>query len=60
MTGRNLFAYMEVQDFEAYKRRIAANSNAQSWKTQMAPIMERAIQPEAGFREVLPTRFHID
>lgn len=60
MKGRDLFAYMEVDDFERFKRQMAANPDAERWETQMAPIMERAIQPDTGFHEVLPEVFHID
>jgi L-rhamnose mutarotase len=55
-----LFAYIEVADFERFKRQMSANADAQRWEEQMAPIMERAIQPETGFHEVLPEVFHLD
>ncbi len=60
MTGRELFAYMEVEDFERFKRQMSANSDAQRWEERMAPIMERAILPQTGFHEVLPEVFHLD
>jgi L-rhamnose mutarotase len=58
--GRDLFAYMEVDDFESFKRYMSDNPDAQRWEAQMAPIMELAIQPETGFHEVLPEVFHLD
>ena len=60
MKGRDLFAYMEVVDFERFKAQISANRDARRWEERMAPIMERAIQPETGFHEVLPEVFHLD
>lgn len=60
MKGRDLFAYMEVEDFERFKRMMAANADSQRWEEQMRPIMEQAIQPETGFHEVLPEVFHLD
>jgi L-rhamnose mutarotase len=60
MKGQDLFAYMEVADFEGFKRQMSSNADAQRWEEQMAPIMERAIQPETGFHEVLPEVFHLD
>jgi L-rhamnose mutarotase len=57
--GRDLFAYMEVDDFERFKRQMAADPDAQRWEAQIAPIMEEAIQPETGFHEVLPEVFHL-
>jgi L-rhamnose mutarotase len=59
MKGQDLFAYMEVADFERFKRDVSANPDAQQWEAQMAPIMEQAIQPETGFHEVLPEVFHL-
>ena len=60
LKGQDLFAYIEVADFERFKRQMSANADAQRWEEQMAPIMERAIQPETGFHEVLPEVFHLD
>jgi L-rhamnose mutarotase len=58
--GRDLFAYMEVADFDRLKRDLAANPDAQRWEAQMAPIMDQAIRPETGFHELLPEVFHLD
>ncbi len=60
MKGRDLFAYMEVDDFERFRRYMSDNEDSQRWEAQMAPIMERAIQADTGFHEVLPEVFHID
>jgi L-rhamnose mutarotase len=60
MKGQELFAYMEVDDFERFKRETSGNKDAQRWESQMAPIMEQAIQPDTGFHEVLPEVFHLD
>ena len=60
MKGQDLFAYMEVADFEGFKRQMSSNADAQRWEEQMEPIMERAIQPDTGFHEVVPEVFHLD
>ena len=60
MKGRDLFAYMEVDDFERFKRQMSDDRDAQRWESQMAPIMEQAIQIDTGFHEVLPEVFHLD
>jgi L-rhamnose mutarotase len=60
MKGQDLFAYMEVADFEAFKHHMSANNDSQRWEAQMAPIMEHAIQADTGFHEVLPEVFHLD
>jgi L-rhamnose mutarotase len=60
MKGRDLFAYMEVEDFEQFKRIISGKPEAQRWEAEMVPIMELAIVPGTGFHEVLPEVFHLD
>ena len=60
MKGRDLFAYMEVEDFEGFKRHMSANPDSQRWEAQMAGIMEQAILPETGFHELLPEVFHLE
>ena len=60
MRGQDLFAYMEVTDFERFKEQMAASPDAQRWESHMAGIMERGILPETGFHEVLPEVFHLD
>ena len=59
MKGRDLFAYMEVEDFERFKRQMSHDHEAQRWEAHMAPIMELGIQPETGFHEVLTEVFHL-
>ena len=36
MKGRDLFAYMEVEDFDGFQRMMSADSDAQRWEAQMA------------------------
>lgn len=59
MRGRDLFAYMEVDDFERFKRQMTADADAQRWEAGMAAIIEKGIQPDTGFHEVLPEVFHL-
>jgi L-rhamnose mutarotase len=58
--GQDLFAYMEVDDFERFKRQMSESQDAQRWEFQMAPIMEQAVQADTGFHEVLSEVFHLD
>lgn len=60
MKGRDLFAYMEVENFDRFKRQMSSSQDSQRWETQMEPIMDRAILPETGFHELLPEVFHLD
>src|SRR2546422_11450556 len=59
MKGRDLFAYMEVDDFERFKRQMSDASGAQRWESQMAPIIEQAIQIDPRLHEVLPEGFDL-
>jgi len=60
LRGRDLFAYLEVADFDRMRRDLAASDASRRWEAYMAPIMEQGIQPETGFHEVLPEVFHLD
>jgi L-rhamnose mutarotase len=60
MRGRELFAYMEVEDFDTLRRELAASEVSQRWETDMAGIMEQALLPETGFHELLPEVFHLE
>ena len=60
MRGRELFAYLEVEDFDVFRQTLAVNEASQRWEAHMAGIMEQAILPETGFHELLPEVFHLD
>jgi L-rhamnose mutarotase len=60
MKGQDLFAYMEVEDFPAFLKRMAADSESDRWEAHMAGIMERGILTETGFHERLVEVFHLD
>jgi L-rhamnose mutarotase len=60
MKGQDLFAYMEVEDFRAFLKHMAANPESDLWEAHMAGIMELGILPETGFHERLVEVFHLD
>jgi L-rhamnose mutarotase len=60
MHGHELFAYMEVSDFDVLRQTLAASEASQRWEAHMAGIMEQAILPDTGFHEVLSEVFHLD
>jgi L-rhamnose mutarotase len=57
--GRDLFAYLEVADFDRMRRELAASDASRRWEAYMAPLMEQGILPETGFHELLPEVFHL-
>jgi L-rhamnose mutarotase len=60
MNGQDLFAYMEVEDFQTFLKLMGADPESDRWEAHMAGIMERGILPETGFHETLPEVFHLD
>jgi L-rhamnose mutarotase len=60
MKGQDLFAYMEVDDFQAFLSQMAADAESSRWEAHMAGIMERGILPQTGFHERLVEVFHLD
>lgn len=60
MKDQDLFAYMEVDDFQAFLRHMVASAESSRWEAHMAGVMERGILPETGFHEQLAEVFHLD
>ena len=58
--GDDLFAYMEVDDFERFKQRMVERAPDQRWQTYMDEIMVKELNPATGFPYVLPDVFHRD
>lgn len=58
--GLDLFAYMEVEDFERYLSVMAESEVASRWEAYMSDILIRETDPATGFPSVLPEVFHLD
>ena len=58
--GTQLFAYMEVEDFDRFVREMARSEANRRWQEYMAPIMEIPLDPETGFPRLLEEVFHLD
>ena len=58
--GLDLFAYMEVEDFERYLSVIGKSEVASRWEVYMSDILIRETDPVTGFPSVLPEVFHLD
>jgi len=59
MDGQDMFGYMEVDSFNRFKSYMSTSREAQRWEAQVAPILERAVQPETSLHKVLPEVFHL-
>ena len=55
-----LFAYMEVDDFQSYLAIMAASRASERWEAQMGDILIRETEADAGFPPVLEEVFHLD
>jgi L-rhamnose mutarotase len=58
--GLELFAYMEVEDFQRYLSIMAESQTSQRWEAYMSDILIREVDPATGFPPVLPEVFHLD
>jgi L-rhamnose mutarotase len=56
----DLFAYMEVEDFQRFLSVMAASQVAERWEKYMSDILIRETDPATGFPSVLPEVFHLD
>ena len=60
MRGLELFAYMEVEDFQRFLSVMAASRASEHWEQYMSDILIRETDPATGFPFVLPEVFHLD
>ena len=60
LRGLDLFAYMEVDDFQRYLSHMATSQAASRWEERMSDILIREVDPTTGFPYVLPEVFHLD
>ena len=60
MRGLELFAYMEVEDFQRFLSTMAASQASERWELHMSDILIRETDPTTGFPYVLPEVFHLD
>jgi L-rhamnose mutarotase len=55
-----LFAYMEVEDFQRYLEIMATSLASERWEAQMSDILIRETEADTGFPLVLEEVFHLD
>ena len=60
LRGTELFAYMEVDDFQRYLEIMAASRASERWEAGMGDILFREIEEASGFPLVLEEVFHLD
>ena len=56
----DLFAYLEVDDFAAFRASMAASPVNDRWQAEMAALIDPMTDPETGFHQRLEEVFHLD
>lgn len=60
LRGTELFASMEVEDFQRFLSVMAGSPVSERWEQYMSDILIREIDPTTNFPFVLPEVFHLD
>ena len=58
--GDDLFAYLEVDDFAAFRASMAAQPVNDRWQAKMAELIDPLTDPATGFHQRLEEVFHLD
>ncbi|HTG40958.1 MAG TPA: L-rhamnose mutarotase [Methylomirabilota bacterium] len=56
----DLFAYLEVDDFAAFRAFMAASPVNDRWQAEMADLIDPLTDPATGFHQRLEEVFHLD
>ncbi len=60
LKGTDLFAYMEVEDFQAFLQKMAASEASARWEAHMSDILIRELDDSTGFPPTLEEVFHLE
>jgi L-rhamnose mutarotase len=58
--GAELFGYMEVEDFDAFRASMDASAINARWQAEMASLIDPLTDPATGFHQRLDQIFHLD
>lgn len=58
--GSDLFAYLVVDDFTAFRTTMAASPVDARWQAEMADLIDPLTDPSTGFHQRLEEIFHLD
>jgi L-rhamnose mutarotase len=58
--GSDLFAYLVVDDFAAFRASMAASPVNARWQSEMASLIDPLTDPATGFHQRLEEVFHLD
>jgi len=60
LSGDDLFAYLEVDDFTAFTEAMATSEANARWQEQMAALIDPLTDPATGFHRRLDEVFHLE
>lgn len=60
LDGGRLFAYLEVDDFDAFRTTMAATEVNDRWQADMAALIDPLTDPATGFHRRLEEIFHLE
>ena len=60
LDGEDLFGYLEVADFDAFRARMAESDADARWQPEMAPLIDPLTDPDTGFHHRMTEVFHLD
>ena len=55
-----LFGYLEVDDFDQFRRVLSESPVNARWQAEMADLIDPLIDPATGFHERLEEVFHLE
>jgi L-rhamnose mutarotase len=58
--GDELFGYLEVDDFAAFRTSMAGSPVDARWQAEMANLIDPMTDPATGFHQRLEEIFHLD
>lgn len=60
LRGDDLFAYLEVEDFERFTQHMAVSQSNARWQEEMAELIDPLTDPATGFHTRIPEVFHLE
>ena len=60
LRGEDLFAYLEVDDFERFTTMMSASEANARWQPEMADLIDPLTDPATGFHRRLDEVFHLE
>ena len=60
LRGEDLFAYLEVDDFEEFTSTMSTSEANARWQREMAALIDPLTDPATGFHRRLDEVFHLE